>query len=557
MRTVATAAAALLAMLGAAAAPEGAVAPVPERIIVGDAVSRCDWELIPYETVDGIKGKMAHVVKTAPPGLKVEIPLRAKGRFRIWIGAVAKRWGGYTMFVKLARERYPVRMQAEFQIDDVPPENPMVGELEFEVADLDGDTLVVANDGGYPGGIAWVWLEPVAELPPVPKGIGMVATNDGFWHYRDRDEYFSHFRFFAGSPVRKILFGAVTGENALPLRLASASNVEYSPAFPYPSEVHARIAEACARLAAENPRLLEETAEYAHSLGIEVHAYFRPGAAVDLLRFWSAAGDAEKDGGGKGFYAPENLCRLWDGTAVGRPSYARREVRDFVLRNCAEILGRGFDGISFAFTRALPTTLFEPAFRERFKAEYGEELKDKDDPRVAELRCAITGEFLAEVKKLLGRRELSLVVLGSVARNRELGLDVAALAKAGTVDEFIVDGEDFRLPRKITVAKMDFESFRRATEGTKARVRPQFTRWWDGLAPANFRKAVDAGLAPACLWDGSFSPWQDWERIRRINGDDLSAAERWAAEHPDSWRVHRLRTVNNFDVLEHPWWLAF
>lgn len=69
------------------------------------------------------------------------------------------------------------------------------------------------------------------------------------------------------------------------------------------------------------------------------------------------------------------------------------------------------------------------------------------------------------------------------------------------------------------------------------------------IADACARLAVDAGLAPACLWDGSFSPWQDWERIRRINGDDLSAAERWAAEHPDSWRVHRLRTVNNFDVL--------
>ena len=546
--------AALAAMTAAA---EGAAAM--DRILVGDAAARCDWELMPFETVDGIKGRMAHVVRTAKPGLKVEIPLRAKGRHRIWIGAVAKRWGSYTMFVKLARERYPVRMLVDFQIDDVPPENPMIGELELGVFDLDDDTLVVANDSGYPGGIAWVRLEPVSEPPAVPeKGIGMVATNDSFWHYLDRDEYFSHFRFFAGSPVKKILFGAVTGENALPVRIASAVNAEYDPSFPYPSDVHERIMKACARLAAENPRLLEETAEYVHSLGMEIHAYFRPGAAVNLFRFWSAEGDAERGGAGKGvMYAPENLCRLWDGTAVGRPSYARRDVRDFVLRNCAEILGRGFDGISFAFTRALPATLFEPAFRERFKLEYGEELKDKDDPRVIELRCAITGEFLAEVKKLLGRRGLSLIVLGSVERNREFGVDVAALAKAGTVDEFIVDGEDFRLPRKITVEKMDFESFRRATEGTKARVRPQFTHWWDGLSPENFRKAVDAGLAPACLWDGSFSPWQDWERIRRIDGGDLSAAERWATEHPDSWRVHRLKTLNNFDVLEHPWWLAF
>ena len=139
----------------------------------------------------------------------------------------------------------------------------MIGELELGVFDLDDDTLVVANDSGYPGGIAWVRLEPVSEPPAVPeKGIGMVATNDSFWHYLDRDEYFSHFRFFAGSPVKKILFGAVTGENALPVRIASAVNAEYDPSFPYPSDVHERIMKACARLAAENPRLLEETAEY-------------------------------------------------------------------------------------------------------------------------------------------------------------------------------------------------------------------------------------------------------------------------------------------------------
>lgn len=63
------------------AAAEGAAAM--DRILVGDAAARCDWELMSFETVDGIKGRMAHVVRTAKPGLKVEIPLRAKGRHRI------------------------------------------------------------------------------------------------------------------------------------------------------------------------------------------------------------------------------------------------------------------------------------------------------------------------------------------------------------------------------------------------------------------------------------------------------------------------------------------
>ena len=550
----------ILTVCALAAASTAAVASQTEvRLDVGEKASHCDWELLSYETVDGEKGRFAHVVATAEPGREVEIPLAAKGRYRIWIGAVAKRGGGYAMHVRLGREKYPDRMQVDFKVPNVPPENPVIGELEFAVADLDGDTLVVRNVPGSPGGIAWVRLEPVAEepAPKQRKGAGMIATNDSYWIYPNREEFFSSFRHFAGSPVGKIFFCAVTGENSFPVRTRSGVNVKYDPSAPYPRAVDAEIAKSCEKLAAENPRLLEETVEYVHSLGMEIHAYFRPGAAVDFRRFWMAESNAERSGGDRVLYAPENRCRLWDGTAVGRPSYARKEVRDYVLRLCAEFLGYGFDGINFAFTRALPATLIEPAFRERFRAEYGEELADKDDPRVLELRCRITGEFLAEVKKLLGERKLSLTVLGSVERNREFGLDVAALAKAGMVDEFIVDGEDFRFPRKITIDKMDFESFRQATAGTKACFRPQFTTWWNGLAPGNFRKAAENGCAPACLWDGAHMPWQDWERIRRIDGDDFSAAERWAADHPDTWRVHRLKTVNGFDVVEYPWWMAF
>ena len=88
-------------------------------------------------------------------------------------------------------------------------------------------------------------------------------------------------------------------------------------------------------------------------------------------------------------------------------------------------------------------------------------------------------------------------------------------------------------------------------------LRPQFTTWWNGYDTKNFRKAAEAGFAPACLWDGAHMQWTDWERIRRFDGKDFSAAERWEKAHPDSSRVKRLKTVNNFDILEYPWWLAF
>ena len=528
-------------------------------IDVGSKASRCDWNLISYETIDGLKGEFAHIVGTSEPGKEVVIPLPVKGRYRVWIGGVAQRWAGYCMYVKFARDQYPYRMRVDFAEDKVPAENPMIGELEFAEADLDGDSLVVSNISGSPGGIAWVRLEKIEKFTHAPqrRGKGLIATNDSYAPCYSRSDYFSHFRHFANSPVERILFGVYTGENSFPVKTGMGRPVRYDPTVPYKRDIDIRIAKTCEKLVAENPRLLDETIEYVHSLGIELHAYYRPGTAVDFTRFWKKDSNAENANGKAVLYAPENLCRLWDGTAVGRPSYARKQVRERVAAFSADLIARGFDGICFAFTRALPTMLFEKAFRERFRAEYGEELKSKDDPRVIDLRCKMTGEFLAEIKTILGKKTLSLIVLSSVERNREYGLDIAALAKAGTVDEFIVDGDDFRMPRKITIDKIDFESFTRAVSGTNAKVRPQFTMWWKGLDKANFRKAAEAGFAPACLWDGAYVPWQDWERIRRIDGSDFSAAEKWLEDHPDSWRVHNLKTVNGFDVLEYPWWLAF
>ena len=119
---------------------------------VGEKATRCDWELIPYETVDGMKGKFAHISPSAKTNSRVEVPLNVKGRYRIWLGVVVKRWMGYVLHVKLGKEKYPVRMHADFNVDDIPSENPIMGELEFTVADLDNDMLIVRNATGSPGG---------------------------------------------------------------------------------------------------------------------------------------------------------------------------------------------------------------------------------------------------------------------------------------------------------------------------------------------------------------------------------------------------------------------
>ena len=58
----------ILTVCALAAASTAAVASQTEvRLDVGEKASRCDWELLSYETVDGEKGRFAHVVATAEP----------------------------------------------------------------------------------------------------------------------------------------------------------------------------------------------------------------------------------------------------------------------------------------------------------------------------------------------------------------------------------------------------------------------------------------------------------------------------------------------------------
>ena len=516
-----------------------------------------EWQPMDYELQDGACGRLVRTVWGTGNGKRVEIPLKVRGKYRIWLGMGGPYWDAYSCLVRLKGEPVPVRMNAAFHCKGVSAEAWQLGELEYRVAELDNPTLVLESLRGCNAALGWIRLERVDEIPEYAKSdLDLIATNDSFYPFESMDEFYAPIQRLAFSPVRKLFFCFGNGSQtfALPSAVAYAPSADGS--FAYTSEYAQRAVQSFNRLYRAHPQMARELVDFAHARGMELHASFRTGCAVDHMRSpeWSAA--AQPADYVRGIRRAENYCRLWDGTPVARYSYAVPAVQDFYLSFYREALASGADGLNLIFTRALPAVLFEPAFRSRFREKFGEEPSCTNDVRIAEVRCDILTDFLTRVRQVAGKRPLTLTIPGDGEEDRLFGLDVARLAKLGVVDEFLVSCDRLSPWTKIDFTKFDFGFFRRATAGTKAKFRVLHWRWWDGFEPRNLRKSLESGADGLALWDAASMSWQDWERIRRMTSDP-SAAEKWAADHPDAKRVRLFKTLNGFDAVHHPWWSAF
>jgi len=305
-----------------------------------------EWNAVPYETRDGIKGTLAYAPGTLPTGRRVEIPLKVRGNYRIWLALGGLRWSGTQVYVRLKGEPVPVRMAAAFNQKDA-EQRMQPGELEYREVELKGDeTLVVEHITGNSGFLAWVRLEPIASVrTPCKKGPGMLSTIDAFYPYETIEQFFEPFWHVADSPVKRISFCVGNGSQtfAMPSQVAYAT--PYAEDLVYGRQYDKDAAKAFNRLYRTHPRLLHEAIDYAHGLGFEFHVAFRTGCFIDHMRFTEKAGSIEPGADAQNVRTPANCCRLWDGTPVARYSYASQEVQDFFLKFYAEALDSKADGI--------------------------------------------------------------------------------------------------------------------------------------------------------------------------------------------------------------------
>ena len=518
--------------------------PQDAEVLIADVAARAgatNWRTMAYETQDGIRGGMLYAAWGLGKPQAVKIPLPVRGRYRIALGLAGTRMpmseAPFGALVRLAREPAPVFLDSPAPSNDAGWWFQPV-EVEWKTAELDHDTLVVERPSNCRTGFCWVRLTPAGDAEP-PRPKRHVVTNDAYHPYASMDEVKAPIMRFADSSVRAVHYCVGNG----PFTIAAPSAV--APSDRGDGNAHfenaraAATADTYAWLRREHPHLVDELADFAHSVGLEFHVSFRTGCAIDFVRMNSASNRADS---GTGLFAPENFCRQWDGTPVARLSYASEAVQDFFLRFYAEQLTDKVDGICLIWIRALPAMLFEQAFRERFRKACGEELAKPDDPRVVPLRKRVLTDFLRRVRKLAGRKRVSLVVPARGELCESFGLDVPLLAREGLVDEFCL-GDSLQTARHDeSFDYIDFAYFRRALEGTSATYLPFL--WRCDAAAA--RKGMENGAAGALLWDAGDKSWNDWRTLDAPEG-----------RPPAPPTVHPLGKLDGFDATSYPWHVAY
>lgn len=511
------------------------------------------WVPLEYETMDGIQGTMVYAPATRIlPELR--IPLPVKGRYRIHLGLAASVPGSQqvTMGIRAKLERDPafgriIGWGVNWWWE--------MSENYWKSADLDHDTLVVANAPGMESGLAWVRLECIAAEQPAPLRT-MVTTNDGYAPYRSLEELYETFMPFADSPVKKIFFCVGHGDVAH-VASAVATVPEYSETEYYNREYDRDCVIRLGDLRRQYPDLVGRLADFVHKLGMEFHVSFRTGCMY--MPGWPAMVSR--------FYIdhPELRCRHLDGGTVARLSYAAPPVQEHFLAFYREALQYDIDGLNLIWIRALPAMLFEEAFMAPFEREYGARPVRADDPRVLPFREKLMTGWLRRVRALLdqtgaarGRRlELSLTVPATEAVNREHGLNPAALARAGLADLFLVDGSLQVRSHEERLANIDLDYFRQACAETACGFLPKMSdATFDDAFVGYYRNAMARGAAGVFLWDGTAS-WRSWNNIRQLTDRDGSRAQEWYNLHTPEMQTHLLKSLDGVDMDHYPPHVAY
>lgn len=485
----------------------------------------------------------------------VEIPLPAKGDYRIDLGLAGTRYpldeAPFAINVRLKREAAPVTIDAVAPSADAGWWFQPV-ECTWKHVALDGDTLVVSAACDSRAALLWVRLVPVDVIPDHahPKHA-MVVTNDAYRPFDSLEELFAPIMRLAGTPVARINYCVGNGAYAFAVPSKVAISSDYVQGGVYDNRYARDTAMSYAKLHREHPDVLKKLVDFTHAQGMAFDVSFRTGCTLDCMRYPEKGNAAEPDAAARGICRTENYCRHWDGTVVPRFSYAKDEVQDFFLRFYAEMLDGGADGINLIWIRALPAMLFEPAFREKFRKRFGEALADANDPRVAVLRADIMTDFHRRVRALAGSRHFSIFVPADGKTCEAFGLDVARLAREGIVDDILIGNSLQDARHTEGFRHIDFAYFKKALAGTKTTFRPYFTGRVD-----EFKTAIAEGAAGVAYWDAAARPWVNWETYRRLTDDDGTRAIE-ELKGKSLLRVHPLKTLDGFDYARYPWHVAY
>lgn len=414
------------------------------------------WKVIPYETLEGLAGKMIWCSPmTDAPEVRIALPVA--GWHAIFIGLFSTSEAPSVAWVRLDSDPAPVcRRNASTE------GYGNFADLYFKAANLRGNSLVIRQQ--FPAqacgcGVGYIKLIPLSpeEIDAITADARdarprrLIATNDGFsplFYHRPttREALLAQVE-----PLRNSDFGTLVLHSFGADKVSYPSKHGHNPGLELddlPREGDRHCVEAIRTLAAKGINPLKTLIDGAHDAGLKVHVGVRPAGwsfFEPYAEFWETPFYKENPGW---------RCVDRDGTPVTRMSWAVPEVRRHLIDLLMEMVGFGADGAHIVFNRGFPLVLYEEPFVAIFRARHGEDPRQiaECDPRIHALRVEIVTGFLRELRAELDaltpsrggvRLPISAMVLGCEHDNLIYGLDLRALVAAGLLDELYVYPWDF------------------------------------------------------------------------------------------------------------------
>ncbi|MHC4559316.1 MAG: family 10 glycosylhydrolase [Planctomycetota bacterium] len=525
------------------------------------------WQLIDYDTTEGVKGFMASARPDQSCG-ELTLFLDAEGLYKIYLGIhmTKSHYRGDSNYgqleVKLTRDAGFRRVGPEHKTvdedgstkfgDDDPDINKAITEAYWKTAELTGQSLTF-RQMPYPynrpkhariSNLSYIRLEPLNEqekrlwqqVQPreETRKLALIFCTGQYtghtrgtytFHPTSKQWFKDEFEPFANTDIKILIFEALRGSSCV-----------------YKTRIGS--------LGTEDNRWqdnwvdpLAEFTQLAHANGMKIFASMRfIGPQYPMNRspiawapnYWKH---------------PEWTMRNRDGVPITNLSLAYPQVRKYWLSLLRETLDYGTDGVQLHLNRSEPYVFYEEPVVRAFKEKYGQDPRKLsiEDPRWLAHSAGYVTQFIREVRALVHEkpgRELGVTISGrkngSPAHYEENHCDVETWLRERLVD--------YIMPTPHLHASL-LKKWRRIG-GDSVHLWPDLMpRAQSAASYARLAKAYyEAGADGLCLWDGErrTARISEWAAVQRLG--HVKLLDRLIEQGPSYYRAVALKYLGGFDV---------
>ena len=432
--------------------------------VLSEGPRRYHWRMLDY-VAESIEGTMLIAgPETAAP--QVTVPVNENGLHGISIGVlggsedvrVLVRLSGDETFTVLTLpgeqdgHRGSKLSEIFFKIEDITDRSIQFGQISWNVSDGTG----LGSTTSTPANIAYIKLVQLTELESKrfledqnrTDTRRLLAHNDAHTvHFASRpttpEEIRWHIEPYRDSDIGSLYWEGGIGEQTFYFSKIGKA-MTHDGLDDFPRQGDRLFAESWRVLRDKNIDPFEIACEYAHELGLEFHACYRPAG----FHFPPPHGHFTH---GNTFYEThQNLrCRDRNGNMTPRISYAFPESRMFVVSLLSEMVGYGTDGVCILYNRRPPLVEYDQPLVDEFIIEHGIDPRtlDPGDPRWIKRKATALTSFHRELRDAMdstgvseftgARRKISVIVMSNEEENLKYGMDLETWVKEDLVDVII------------------------------------------------------------------------------------------------------------------------